>query len=581
MDQELINKKLQENIPLTDEENTFLSTNAQDGNFLPPAQDIQSQQRVPAQVSPEDNSSIEQKQSHIDSIDKILQDLKSSPKTIPEEKEDSEEDTSDEKQPVKDTSDKPTLNPSTEQPVTIDKPQYQKGEPVGDDLSFLLNNLKNNVSESDLSGTQQPQEIQPAQAESEQAKPVQQPVPPTQAPPVQNKLVPQNESYGPGLSDAALAQAQDQVRQSQLLGGLAIAGAQIGGMGHSDVTPAQKILAQANQPVENILARRKAADEEQKFILEKDRNNPNSPAAKILQQFIKEKYKLGLDDAQLGKLSVASIEHILGPVNSFMTKEEQRKSNEILKNNAQNEKNKTRADQYTQKLGDSLDETRRNPVMAQRQMVIDRAQAMEMLVAPETLMGDLGKVDPQRYAELVAALDYQISRGNPAIERFRHLMPDNVNLTGSKILQWLTSKPQAAEQKQFISNIMRSSETEKATAKMQLMDAYLQKAYTTGLPVKQLDPDRFYNMVSTKTGIPSDEIKALETKDGTGYDRKQFQITPENVLKHVNPNLLSSEVKNKLNMNQSNHTAKAGDIVNVKGKQFKVAPDGDTLIPVQ
>jgi hypothetical protein len=334
-----------------------------------------------------------------------------------------------------------------------------------------------------------------------------------------------NDPYGKELGDAALKAAQEKAKQINAASLMARASSTMAealskGAYKDNSGFADALAKTADADEKNILQRRAAADQDlnhQKQVYElatdKDKNDPNSAVSKMSRDILQQmSNRVGMKLGNIDNMSVASLEKIYGPLERYFGMVEASENRKAAAADKKTQRDSAEVLKYNKIMGEDLDPNRaRSGALGKSQQVINDTQALEALAHNYT---NLDKVPPAQYAEMAGALDRLISRGNPSVERFKHLMPSNAALTGNTILQSIQSKPTGAGQGEFIKSILQTASQERKTAQQQILDGQLKKAYSTHNEYKKRHPDEFYNTLSGATGLSIDELKDLEKNKG-------------------------------------------------------------------
>lgn len=316
-----------------------------------------------------------------------------------------------------------------------------------------------------------------------------------------------------GQNDSALKEAQDKRDKMQNLSMLGKSANMILG-GQTHTTPSNAVWDEmsknAGQGIDDIknksalLSQNLTQNEQARKLSDEEvKSDPKSPVSIMATQIAK---KMLPDlNVQEGKTSASDLEKINPMLVSYAShmlalesKKDSKKEEQILK--------------YSKAMGEDLDPSRgRSGNQGKLQQVISDSKAIDALTANYS---NLNAVPPAQYAEMVSSLDRLVSRGNPAIERFRHLMPANSALSAAGMIQWIKSEPAGANQKAFIQNILNTSKAERDVAAKQILDNQFKKANSTHQGLKSLSPDHWYNNLSNATGLSIDEIKHMEGQEG-------------------------------------------------------------------
>lgn len=359
------------------------------------------------------------------------------------------------------------------------------------------------------------------------------------------------DAYGPELGDSALKQALAQKNQNTDLVGMGAAANQLakglaafGGGEFNPDTPELKLAEkQAGQPVEDILTRRQGQDEQLKHQMnlyglssEKEKSDPNSQVSKMAQDLLGQmSSKVGMKIDPSG-MSLASVEKVFGPMEKYFSSIEAQKSRQMAQNDKLDQKKFEQVVKYNKAMGEDLDPSRaRSGNLGKLQQVISDTRALEALTSNYS---NLDKIPAVQYAEMASALDRLVSRGNPTIERFRHMMPSNLALSGAGMMQWVQSKPQGANQGAFIKSILNTANSERKVAQDQILEAQVKKANSTHRKLKEMSPEDFYQTLATATGLSQDELMARESGENKHTEftddvlkfAKDHNITPEKAL---------------------------------------------------
>lgn len=282
----------------------------------------------------------------------------------------------------------------------------------------------------------------------------------------QASLTPQL-GYGDELDDSALKGAMAQRDSNQLLGLLSKAGAQFGTAAARATNPANtqisdQIVANAGQPIQDVLTRRKGMDEElqrQKNLFdlatEKQKNDPNSPVSKLGQAIASHiAGKLGMNVDPTG-MPISTLEHIFGPLEKYagivdanQARREKAAELALQRERLDFDKKSENQKKATTDLRNHLETFRGNQAVQQAAKNVLAAQnALSMLPSDPKRYNDLDTRQLQVFMDEIGKI---ASGGVPTEHGIQAMLP---NTLYSKIAQkWsqLGNKPTPAQAGAFV-----------------------------------------------------------------------------------------------------------------------------------
>jgi hypothetical protein len=174
--------------------------------------------------------------------------------------------------------------------------------------------------------------------------------------------------------------------------------------------------------------------------------------------------------------------------------------------------------------------------------------------------GNLDDIDVRQITETARVLDRVLSGGNPTISGTEHLTPDTARMKLAHLMEQVTNKRQGAGASSFLQNNLHTLDREENIAKERSANT-MKQALGSFLDIAEHDPERWDAMVAEHPEIAEiANAKAIA-------NRKQQRMSGVKAPTSQAPN------------SGSGHAP--GDIVSVKGKQYKVGADGDSLEEIQ
>ncbi len=168
-------------------------------------------------------------------------------------------------------------------------------------------------------------------------------------------------------------------------------------------------------------------------------------------------------------------------------------------------------DKDFEKMGGDLDPNKaRTGEMGKNQARLNAAGRVKALV--EASGGNPSGI-PIR--ELATTVGNMLTMGSQtAVQQINELVPHTMRGDSAKIQEWLTGEPTGRDQQKFVQMYSKIAEREASVAGDQLRDGQFRKAYGTYKHLKNKDPERFNDLLSTYSGLDKDEIKKLESEKG-------------------------------------------------------------------
>lgn len=334
----------------------------------------------------------------------------------------------------------------------------------------------------------------------------------------------------------ALKAAQEQANQNLLLARLGEAGQTIGEAWKSpgskvDTSFWQGLQKDANRPVEELDKR-----------VQMEKFDPNSSASRAARELLKaQKIKF------TGNPSLADLEKIMPGIDHLIRNRENAENrafiaaeNAKMRQASAKEKATTKDEQITVKRFDDLNKKLVSETGSSRSAFGKMANIIRSSEAIQNLIdmkgGDLNKMDNREIQELARSLDAILAQGQPTISGTAKLVPQTLWGDVKKIEEYLTNQRQGAGQASFLKNMVNTIDREKNLAADQVKKVQ-SKILSTYNDLEEKDPEKF-DMLMKSHGL---------RPQGT-----QDQPTQSN-------------------------KPKPGDIVNVKGKRYRVGSDGDSL----
>jgi hypothetical protein len=211
------------------------------------------------------------------------------------------------------------------------------------------------------------------------------------------------------------------------------------------------------------------------------------------------------------------------------------------------ERVQAKADKETTDRFDRLNSKLNADLASGRTVFGTAARTKQSVENAEALLN--GEVDPnnldsRQVYELSKVLDRILSQGSPSISGTEHLSPDTARQWLAKKLEYVTNERQGAQAGNFVKSISHTLEREKAIANKQIKDA--QKRLVSS-----------YGDLASK-----DQDKWNEIMEAHGLSEL--------------PSADASQAQSPSPRSPSSNS-KAGQLVKVKGKMYRVGADGDTL----
>lgn len=432
-DIELINKKLQEGLPLTDEESLVLGTQSQDMSLPQPEQlsNTESMRRVIKDLAPQPDSFNDVESLGLpNSTENILPGLK-----------------------------EPTIPPIKEVALPIVKQAIpQQKEVVPPNL--------------------------PVQPKLPQAAPL----------PIQPSLDRGDEELKEAQKQASLNRFMANLGRAGAQLGTGIAGADFT---PEHAAQFKSLEEQAGQPVTDLLQRRKSQTEkldQQKKIYdlatEQEKTDPKSDVSLMIQGVLKKM----MPELKVENMSASSIEKVLPSVEKYFAAKDAREARNALIDANRSAKEEKTLDTDFRKFGEAMTLSRLSgQAVQQAKAKLFAAERLEGLIKqfPD------GNIPPIQTRELATSLGALLSPGagsGTAVSQINELVPHTASGSAAKIAEWFTSNPTGSRQQAFIKLYTETVEREKDIAKNQIKQAKLEKAGSYRDLLKK-DPARFEQLL--------------------------------------------------------------------------------------
>jgi hypothetical protein len=209
-------------------------------------------------------------------------------------------------------------------------------------------------------------------------------------------------------------------------------------------------------------------------------------------------------------------------------------------------KTEAQVNKWTSQMKDDLDPNKaRGGNLASNQKRVDNAQRIEALLSQVH-----NNPDPRQMEELAISSQALLSSsGTPAAEQVKALIPHTAMSSANAFREWLTNNPTGTGQQEFVKRMAETVEREKDLANQQVQKAQRQRLSAYGR-FKDADPET-YNAILNSYGLGEGEEKE---------EKKKSESTS------------SGPTQNKPQGN-----GRAGQLVKVRGKMYRVGADGDSL----
>lgn len=325
-------------------------------------------------------------------------------------------------------------------------------------------------------------------------------------------------------NDEELNRAKDTRNQLQLFSMLGQAGNQIlGGATGSKVDNSvfDQMGKLAGQGIDDIktksaLNKEKLAQHEAATKLKNDiaKSDPTSPISAEYRQAIKEMTGKDVNE----NISAGDLDKMSGIYEKMWATRENAK----MRAEAAAERSKKSGDdkilKYSKSMGEDLDPNRpRTGEFGKNQSRVNAAERIEGLY--NAVGGDPNAINMRELATSVATM---LSTGSQtAVTQINELVPHTMSGNAAKMQEWLTSNPHGAGQQKFAEMYLHIAQREKEIAQKQMLEAQFKKANSTHHKYKELDEDGWYTNLATATGMPVDEIKAMEKQPGFNGQYKE------------------------------------------------------------
>lgn len=388
-----------------------------------------------------------------------------------------------------------------------------------------------------------PPEPPPSQADDEEDNtPANTPTPQTAADssPSVADVIAKKYGYTGELSDDALKAAQQNAAQKQAIANVGDALDSIArGISRSNQPGDDKfysnLAGQANQPVQNILQRRQAAQQAQTFATQQEDLDPNSVKATIMRKQLAPLAKqVGLDPAALNDLGVTDLKNFsTGPLefaaklkNQQQIAADNRRMHEEMLEYARGTKanlNQQHALQSTQQL---LESARGNPAAAQAERDLYSAQKADTLA---NLYGDPNKLSMPQVRLLAQEVGKIAAGGVSSQHELEGITPNSLMGRLSGVVSNLTNSPTPANAAAFVKQYQDYTKALKNDAQKVIQDKYGRIIESRK---HQLSPDDYTSLKTQyldrfKNDEPSTSAAAGKVKVSNG--KQSFLIDPSDL----------------------------------------------------
>jgi GH24 family phage-related lysozyme (muramidase) len=115
--------------------------------------------------------------------------------------------------------------------------------------------------------------------------------------------------------------------------------------------------------------------------------------------------------------------------------------------------------EYLAKFGTAADNARSQTPLGNAGMTVRRSNVLKALAGRTG-----GKVTSTEVKELAAVTDALLRGGNTAVGTLKMLLPNDVNATTQKVVEWITSDPHAVDRKEFMNRLINIADSEQMVA---------------------------------------------------------------------------------------------------------------------
>lgn len=344
-------------------------------------------------------------------------------------------------------------------------------------------------------------------ARAPQASPVQMDIPSQVKQSITDKY-----GYPQGLGDEDIKAAQEQAADTRFYSGL---GEAFSGLSHSiagDTSPQdnsfyQNMAKGANQPVENILTRRKGLEGQQAYQHSQMLNDPNSMQAKMAQQVTAG--RLGIGARDLNGMSVSDLADLEKMVAGKEGADVKKLLAEIKSQGATDARargNDEKTNKRFSNFGEALDENKGRTGEFGRQAQFVNNSDRVLVLGQQFPDGNL---PPAQMGELAQATAALVSGGSHGAEAtVKRYVPHTFSGSAAGIEQWLSSDPKGAKQQGFAKLMFETANREKSLAQGKIEGIKYSRVAQFG-DLEKRDPETF-NAVLMSHGIEPDKYKQFK-----------------------------------------------------------------------
>jgi hypothetical protein len=316
----------------------------------------------------------------------------------------------------------------------------------------------------------------------------------------------------------ALSQAQDQQKQLQLISMLGHAGATAGAAfaPMANIKPDESFYNNLNrmseQPVQNVLQQQASQKEalqnaslQQSLKNETDKNDPKSDISRAARDIAKQASESAkLDITIPDNISLANLEKLMPGIENMANRRMQMDAMAQNRQLAREQKTSKEASDLAQKMSNALasDKASSRSALGKAALKLQSSEAIETLASSYK---NLNQLDTRQINEIARSLDSLLAGGAATVSGTEHLVPKSALASGSKLMEWISSNPQGAQQGEFVKRMLETVGREKELAQKQLQD-YSKKKLPAFNRLKQLDP-LTYNQLLTENGLDEDSLK--------------------------------------------------------------------------
>lgn len=284
-------------------------------------------------------------------------------------------------------------------------------------------------------------------------------------------------------------------------------------------------LAQAGQPVSDLMMKREAADQKikheqfmQDIAQQKSMSDPNSSISATYRQFAKALGNPVSDNVSATDLKQLTplIERISATRENAAMRREIAEQNRLTKEAAGKEKSAEKKSASSVKRFDDLGKKLVSETSSSRSAFGRAANTIRGAEAIEQLTHNMNPndIDSRQITEIARSLDGMLAQGQATVSGMEHLIPRTFLGNAAKIQEFITNIPTGTKQGDFVKRMMETVAREKELARDQIKRTQ-HKILSSYEDLEKEDPEKYDSMLKAHGIRTADETSKEQSKPKT------------------------------------------------------------------